>query len=237
MPTQYARVVRFNPNSSWGFARIDGTDVEAFMHMNAKRRVCPMGFVMDDIRDTGLNKSPKEGDGLVLDLLPDRYGRAVTIHWAFRIEWDGVYNPENGGTAKEMRRRARLSESEEGLAKTDEPPKNEVVQTVQLAMAPKREEVAPKKEAVPKRMEEEPLTVEELFKMFDYHFLHAILDGVKAGEITVDLLQKFTRNTPNGKRGETLYKAYQKWSPHNVKEKKTVAGFMRRTLEILGFII
>lgn len=232
MPTQYARVVRFNPNSGWGFARIDGTDVEAFMHMNAKRRVCPMGFVMDDIRDTGLNKSPKEGDELVLNLLPDRHWRAVTIHWAFRIEWDGVYNPENGGTAKEMRRRARLSESEEGLAKTDEPPKSEVVQTVQLAMAPK-----PKKAEPAPKPEESPITVEELFGVFDHHFLHAILDGVKAGEITVDLLQKFTRNTPNGKRGEALYKAYQKWSPHNVKEKKTVAGFMRRTLEILGFIV
>jgi hypothetical protein len=236
MPTQYARVVRFNPNSNWGFARINGTDVEAFMHMNTKRRVCPMGFVMDDIRDTGLNKSPKEGDELVLNLLPDRHGQAVTIHWAFRIEWDGVYNPENGGTAKEMRRRARFSEQEEGPTKT-ESPKSEMVQTAQVAITPKREEVAPKKEAVPKCMEEEPLTVEELFKVFDYHFLHAILDGVRAGEITIDLLQKFTRNTPNGKRGEALYKAYQKWSPHNVKEKKTVARFMERTLEILGFIV
>lgn len=250
MPTQYATMRNFDPVKGWGFARIDGTIFDVYINMGRKRRVNEEGWVSDCSEGTGLPDIPTVGDKLVVDLYPKNNIRSgtFTIRWAFRLEWDGVYNLESGGQAKERLRMIRKgiipkpSSAQELTELVERPSAEHTPTVVQSALPVSETPVSQPKKVTPVEVRvpaptEAPFTVDELFKVFDYHFLHAIVDAMENGEITEDLLRDFARNTPKGKTGADLWKMYQKWTPQNVKQKKTPAGFICSVLEAAGRVV
>lgn len=81
-----------------------------------------------------------------------------------------------------------------------------------------------------------PLTFEEMLRVFDFRFLHALLDAMEKGELPLSVIELFARNTPKGKRGEALWKEFHKWKPAG-RGKHGIAAFMRQVLIDTGFIV
>ena len=93
MPVHYWTVIKFNPGSNFGFARIEGTETVVLVHKKQKCKVVwtgPAPYDLDFQPDAP--HAPEIGNKLVLDTVPtDKGGRAIA--WAFRQEWDTARPP------------------------------------------------------------------------------------------------------------------------------------------------
>lgn len=209
MPVDYATVMNFSDQSGWGFAQTEGTGVKVFVHRNQKCGAILTGSMRRNVRFCPSDPvSPKVGDELVVDIIQTDRGRKA-VAWTFRSEWDAL----------------RPGEGVQHPAKAVEVPPEPV------AVAPPPETEPPLPKVDP------PLAFEEMLETLDFRFLHALLDAMEKGELTLPQLQDFVRHPPKGKRGAALWEEFHKRKSNSRDKKYGIAAFIEQVLVDAGFRI